>query len=48
LATAHPVLEPASVVADDVGVGVDPGGGHEIDERWLEHSDRVAPHPEEG
>jgi hypothetical protein len=31
-----PVFEPARVVTDDIGVGVDPGGGVEIDERRLE------------
>src|SRR5207249_3959503 len=44
---ALPVFEPARVVTDDVGVGVDPGGGVEIDERRLEPPDGVAPHVEE-
>ena len=42
-----PVFEPARVVTDDVGVGVGPGGGVEIDERRLEALDGVAPHVEE-
>jgi hypothetical protein len=41
---ALPVFEPARVATDDVGVGLDPGGGLEIDEGWFEHSDRFTPH----
>src|SRR5262249_6113271 len=41
-----PVLEPARIVTDDVGVGVGPGRGVEIDERRLEPLDGVAPHVE--
>jgi hypothetical protein len=41
------ILESALVVTDDVGVGVDPGEGSEIDERRLEPLDDVPPHVEE-
>ena len=42
-----PVLESARVVTDDVGVGVGPRGGVEIDERGLEPLDGVTAHVEE-
>lgn len=38
------VFEPVSIIADDISIGVVPGGRFKIDKGWFEPPDRIAPH----